>query len=159
VKHFEYGSYPVHPLVRYLDRTPLIRAKSFHFFALPSELRKYLIDIQNARETRRIKTPRPLIVWEPSPEACYPGFLQSYLELMPSVDVFSPSHMELAKLTGNEVHDGRVNREAVEKQAKRFVDAGIGNSGPEGRGVVVIRCGAGGCFFLKQSGDSGWLRS
>lgn len=45
-------------------------------------------------------------------------------------------------------HGDKVDQKAVEEHAQLFLDQGIGN---EGKGAVVVRCGAVGCFVLSRT--------
>lgn len=86
--------------------------------------------------------PPPLFIWEPVPDLCTKEELENTLKALKHVDVISPNHEELAAMFG-EPCDGQVHRPAVEALAQRLLDSSIG---ADGKGAVVVRSGASGCF-------------
>ena len=95
---------------------------------------------------------RPLVIWEPAPLACKAENLQSCLDAAALVDVFSPNHIELARL----FQDSAVSPDKfeIERLALKILDSGVG---PEGNGVVVIRAGENGCFVQSRGLARKWI--
>lgn len=95
----------------------------------------------------------PVVIWEPHAKSCLPDTLQAHLEAAKLVDVFSPNHEELAGF----FEDGTSNtieNQAIERQAKVFLDAGIG---PSGEGCMLVRCAEKGCLITIRGNESVWL--
>ncbi len=134
----------------------LLGARSFHFLCLPSEVKRNCAVLGNLRCARGFGHHRPLIVWEPACAACEPDNLKNVLDVLPLVDVFSPSHEELIDLTiGKSKLLSNFSHELIQKQAGIFTKAGIG---PHRNGLIVVRCGPYGCFYMKSEKEMGWVR-
>lgn len=62
-----------------------------------------------------------------------------------SIDVLSPNHMELSNFFAEE-HESRFSRDRVVRQARVFVDSGVG----AGKGCAVIRCAEHGAVVMSR---------
>ncbi|KAI0433134.1 hypothetical protein F5Y09DRAFT_352185 [Xylaria sp. FL1042] len=101
------------------------------------------------------KAERPYILWEPT-GIFGTHTLEEFLEVMPLVDVFSPSHDEFIDLVVG--RGGCVvpfDPRTIQIQARKFVEAGIG---PNRDGLIIVRCGVHGCFWMKSESEKGWVR-
>ncbi|KAI1305042.1 Ribokinase-like protein [Xylaria venustula] len=143
------------PRIWDLDHSDLLGARSFHFASLPNELRQQLSNLDYLRRQNGLFHER-LIAWEPASEACNRTHLDDILRMMPLVDIFSPSHDELINMTVN--HNGPpwpFSPQTIQEQSRRFIEAGIG---PRGKGVLIVRCGLHGYFYMKSENEKGWAR-
>lgn len=131
------------------DLTPeLLSAKSFHLICSASRT----IDLVNGiidrrREHLGANAGSPLFIWEPVPDLCTPEELARTYAALKYVDVVSPNHDELAAMAGFQ-HGDHVDQKAVEDHAQLFLDQGIGL---EGKGAIIVRCGAVGCFVISRT--------
>ena len=98
-------------------------------------------------------TQRPLIVWEPKPSSCTPDNQDAFFRAVRVVDIFSPNHIELAKIFGNSRAE-IFNREALNSHAAELVTSGIS---PSNEGAVVIRAGEQGCSVKSASQPTKWI--
>lgn len=131
------------------DLTPeLLGARSFHLICSAGRCIDQVRGIQNLRKEHFGEPPqRALFIWEPVPDLCTLEELAHIYKALEHVDVVSPNHDELAAMVGFQ-HGSQVDQEAVEQHAQQFLDKGIGR---EGKGAVVVRCGAVGCFVLSRT--------
>jgi len=97
----------------------------------------------------------PLIVWEPRPSSCTLENWEAFFEAVKMVDVFSPNHIEFAKIFGASLPE-LLDKPVLESYASEFVRSGIGKSG---QGVVVIRAGAEGCLVAAENQVAQWIPS
>jgi hypothetical protein len=88
-----------------------------------------------------------LIIWEPAPLSCQNENLSSFLSAAKIVDVFSPNHLELLRIFGEQPLDP-FSKAQVENLARIFYDSGVG---PGGTGTVVIRAGEHGALTLSPN--------
>ncbi|KAI1424192.1 Ribokinase-like protein [Xylaria sp. FL1777] len=154
-KSISYLSETLQPSVPDLEGTLLLGARAFHFAALPSEMKNHSIRLNYRRRARGFGQNRPLIVWEPAPVACEQNDIADFFHVLPLVDVFSPSHEELISLTiGQSELLIPFSHRLIQELALRFVDVGIG---PDGDGLIIVRCGSHGCFYMKSAKDKGWV--
>ncbi|KAJ5757520.1 uncharacterized protein N7511_006214 [Penicillium nucicola] len=129
----------------------ILSSKIYHFLATPEDIKNYTSCILTTRKQFGIKD-RPLIVWEPAPLACNPGNLQPCLEAARLVDVFSPNHIELARLfPGSSAFP---DKREIERLGMKVLESGVG---PDGRGVVVIRAGENGCLVQSRVLAPRWI--
>lgn len=136
-----------------LEGTSLLKSKCFHILALPEEVIRQVTLISRLRAREGLRE-RPLIVWEPAPSGCDVGNLGAHMKACKVVDVFSPNHLELRKLVeGDHKAAKGLSRAAVEIQAKKFLDGGVGRTG---EGLVVVRAGEHGSLTLSEAGPQ-WL--
>ncbi|KAI3325393.1 Ribokinase-like protein [Xylariaceae sp. AK1471] len=131
-KTFKFLTPIVAPDIPDLCSTPLLSAKSFHFLASPAEIKEYVEVLLRLRDIGGIPE-RPLITWEPAPNTCIPDKLLSHFEIGPA--------------TG-------FRRSQVERHALGFIQAGIG---PKQDGLIVVRCGKHGCFYLTSQKEKRWV--
>ncbi|KAJ5674674.1 uncharacterized protein N7477_004608 [Penicillium maclennaniae] len=96
---------------------------------------------------------RPLIIWEPSPLFCGPNNLQECLEAASMVDVFSPNHIELAKLFSVPLYAESI-QESIENLAARVVQHGVG---ADRQGTVIVRAGEHGCLVGAWGHSPKWF--
>lgn len=136
------------------DLTPeLLKSKSFHLICNPSRCIDQVNGIlDRRRDALGADLPRPYFIWEPVPDLCTAEELQNTMTALKYVDVVSPNHEELAALFGLSSED-KVQTSMVEDLAGRFLESGIG---PNGKGAVVVRASASGCF-VGSSTTRQWL--
>ncbi|KAF9691875.1 hypothetical protein EKO04_009863 [Ascochyta lentis] len=158
-KTFEYTTPPIRATPDHLSNTPLLRARTFHFFGRPEEILAQVPELLHLRHCHDPSLPRPLIVWEPLPSSCHPSALTTFLSACKLVDVFSPNHLELAALFNDAESRGKPTPfpevaptlPHLTSLGAVFVDAGIG---PHSSGTVVVRAGADGAFALAKSASA-----
>ncbi|KAH9826078.1 pfkB family carbohydrate kinase [Teratosphaeria destructans] len=130
------------------DLTPeLLASRSFHLICSPLRCVQMVERIHVRRqEAFGGGLGDPVIIWEPVPDLCTPGELPNTFQALKHVDVVSPNHEELGSLFGYK-HGSGVDREAVEEQAAELCQA---FPAERTSGVVVVRCGAVGCYVLPK---------
>ncbi|KAJ5312605.1 hypothetical protein N7508_003435 [Penicillium antarcticum] len=129
----------------------LLSSKIYHYLATPAGMKTRISNIRTLRTILSTKG-RPLLIWEPAPLACKAEHLQSCLEAAGLVDVFSPNHIELARLFhGSSVSPDKAE---IERLALKILNSGVG---PEGNGVVVIRAGENGCLVQSRILAPRWI--
>ena len=151
-KAFKYLTPLLKILPSHLDHTPLLRSRSFHVLADPPELVSTVSELLLYRSRGGIAQ-RPLIVSEPLPSSCIPENYHAFLEAINHVDIFSPNHVEIAQLFGNE-HPEVFNKPALENYATIFLTSGIG---PSRCGAIVIRAAEYGCLITSTHQLPTWL--
>ncbi|KAJ5102698.1 hypothetical protein N7532_003227 [Penicillium argentinense] len=80
------------------------------------------------------------------------GNVQNFVEAAGLVDVFSPNHIELARIFGEAV--GSLFKGKIEQLALKIVARDVGQ---EGKGAVIIRAGEHGCLIAKKNMSPLWL--
>ncbi|KAF2735752.1 pfkB family kinase [Polyplosphaeria fusca] len=151
-KQFRYTTPPLKAAPKDLVGTQLLHAKAVHFFATPHEIEAQVPELLRLRHEQGV-VERPLIVWEPFPAACQPSNRQAFLDACKIVDVFSPNHLELLGLFGEETAESR-KLEQLEGLGTDIVDSSIG---PEGQGTLVIRAGENGCLVSSPTTRPTWF--
>src|SRR4051794_11950590 len=148
-KKFKYTT-PVLTMQEY-QSTALLSPKVYHYLATPEDMKTRISNILALRTQIGIQD-RPLLIWEPAPLACKAETLQTCLEAAALVDVFSPNHIELARL----FQDSPISPDKfeIERLALKILDSGVG---PEGNGVVVIRAGENGCLVQSRGLARKWI--
>lgn len=136
----------------HLRDTRLLASQGFHFFVDPAQIVEQINQLGNLRKAAGITT-RPIVVWEPKAYSCIPESLQAFVEAMRVVDVFSPNHIELARVVGKNV-PLIANEKFFEDLCAPFFTSQESKSNREG--ALVIRAGEHGCFLKRQSEQS-WL--
>lgn len=96
---------------------------------------------------------RPLLIWEPAPLSCENDHLTSFFTAIKLVDVFSPNHLELFRIFG-ENPSTPFSRSQVEDLAKRFLGAEVG---PDRSGTIIVRAGEYGSMTLAADGVPHWI--
>lgn len=91
-------------------------------------------------------------MWEPFPAACRPENLDATIDACKLVDMFSPNHLEMMKLFGDE-SNGDFQPKLSEIQAQKFLDHSVG---PEGQGCIVIRAAEHGCLSASRASGLCW---
>ena len=136
----------------HLRGTSLLTSRSFHFFVDPSQIIEQTTQLQELRKAAGITT-RPTIVWEPKAYSCLPENLQAFVEAMRVVNVFSPNHIELARIVAKMVPP-IPNEQFFEELCAPFFAPQYTGSNPQG--VLVVRAGGQGCF-VKSHTEQKWL--
>ncbi|KAI0968334.1 Ribokinase-like protein [Xylaria arbuscula] len=155
-KVFTYLNEKLAPRVWDLDHTDLLGARSFHFLALPNQLTQQLSTLDFLRGKRGFYSQR-LITWEPASEACNQAHLIDILRTIHHVDIFSPSHDELINMTvGSDAVPDSFSPRIIQEQSERFIKSGIGH---RRKGIIIVRCGFNGIFYMKSEKEKGWARS
>lgn len=96
--------------------------------------------------------------FEPIPDRCIPEELNSLIEVLPHLAVFSPNHEEALSLLGmkdqyNEVSQSLSEKKSIlENVAERFLELGV-------KGLVVIRSGAMGSFSQRKGMKGCWVEA
>ena len=130
----------------------MLKSRSFHILADPTELIKLVTDLLSYRSSSGIAE-RPLIIWEPLPASCIPENHGAFLSAIKHADIFSPNHIEIAQLLGNP-NPEVLDKPALEPYATQFLTAGVG---PSGRGAIAIRAGEAGCLVASNHQRTTWL--
>ncbi|KAJ5147895.1 PfkB family kinase [Penicillium atrosanguineum] len=144
----EPGSASTRGLLEYRDTT----FGRIPLFSLAQDIKTRIANLYAMRQKEAISD-RPLIIWEPSPLFCNPNDLQECLEAASIVDVFSPNHIELARLFSVSLSAESVRRN-MEDLAARVLERGVG---PDSQGVVIIRAGEHGCYVSARGLSPKWL--
>ena len=144
-KTYRYIASPLAISPSSLELTPMLASASFHLFGSPETIIEQVPQLLALREAASIQA-SPIFVFEQGPLFYDATYLPAALEAAKMVDVFSPNHIELAKLCG-ELDESKLTGEFLEGLARRFVESGIGR---EGKGVIVVRAGERGCFFTSR---------
>ncbi|KAE8417498.1 putative PfkB family kinase [Aspergillus pseudocaelatus] len=135
-----------------LKNTPLLTSRAYHYLETPQNITTRLSSLLALREKAGAPE-RPFIIWEPAPFSCSVVNLQSCLDAVRMVDVFSPNHLELATLFGQS-RPVIADKDKIESQALRFLDSGVG---PDGKGTVIVRAGEHGCVIMARDMSPIWL--
>ena len=130
----------------------LLRSRGFHFFVDPSQIVEQANQLQQMRKAAGITTP-PILVWEPKAYSCVPENLSAFVEAMRSVDVFSPNHIELARVMRKEVPQIPDENFFEDLCAPFFASP---NDKLIPKGLVVVRAGDRGCFVRSYTARK-WL--
>lgn len=125
----------------------MLASKSFHIISSAARVGAMVTCINEKRKTYLGLGP-PLYAWEPVPDMCKTEELQTCLQVIAMVDVFSPNHLEAGQFYGKSVKEG--DRESIEQLAENFK-----RSMRQG-GLVIIRSGGSGCYVDCMS-HSQWL--
>ena len=124
-----------------------MESRGFHFFVDPTQIVEQTTQLRDLRNAAGITT-RPSMVWEPKAYSCVPENLPVFVEAMQSVDVFSPNHIELARIVKREV-PLILNENFFEDLCAPFFTPR--DDGVTIQGVLVIRAGDQGCFVKSQT--------
>lgn len=127
-------------------------SRAFHLFLDPTQIIEQTTQLQELRKAADITT-RPLFVWEPKAYSCVPENLQAFIEAMRVVNVFSPNHIELARITRKKVPP-KPNESFFQDLCAPFFSPQDGGYTPQG--VLVVRAGDQGCF-VKSHTQQKWL--
>ncbi|KAL5001880.1 Ribokinase-like protein [Aspergillus recurvatus] len=151
---FKYTTPILQTGVNSLKDTPLLTAKAYHFLESPPNIKSRVSELLALRRSSGI--PDPLIIWEPAPLSCDAENLQPCIEAAHTVSVFSPNHLELARLFGEPLSVALLDKEKIESLALRFLNANNG-VGPDRKGVVIVRAGEQGCLVCGRHIPPTWL--
>lgn len=136
----------------------MLQSQCFHFFGTAEYIQEQSSDIFTLRklvQSTEEEERRPILIWEPHAKSCRPDSLQTHLEAAKCVDVFSPNHEELANFF-DEPLEPAIDKGKIERQARLWVDSGIG---PSGDGCMLVRAADRGCLVMSRGGDPVWLPS
>ncbi|MCJ1309257.1 hypothetical protein MMC25_002915 [Agyrium rufum] len=110
------------------------------------ERKSYQRPIDNLTDFRKVAKPMdpPFFVWEPVPDSCVKSELQNVKAALKLVDVFSPNHLELAALFGEEERNIflKSELEMLRAQCNELLTDGFGKK----PSAVVVRRGDLGCY-------------
>ncbi|KAL9060155.1 MAG: hypothetical protein Q9162_000769 [Coniocarpon cinnabarinum] len=131
----------------------LLLSRSFHIISSPARCKNEIQGILE-RRAKASSTP-PVFLWEPAPDTCVPEELANCLDTLKHVQVVSPNHAELCSFFGKEgnLNSGEVDRAAIEQCSANWVQSGIG---PDGKGFLIVRAGATGCYLASKDTCS-WM--
>jgi hypothetical protein len=152
-KTFRYITPTLRIQTEQLNDQALFMAKTFHLFEWPQQLEERISDLFALRRQNGLIDQRPLIIWEPPPLSCEKEHLSFFLSAARLVDVFSPNHLELFCIFG-EQPSSPFNRMQVEDLAKKILDSGFG---PERTCCIVVRAGEHGSMTLATGGVPHWI--
>lgn len=93
------------------------------------------------------------MIWEPKAYSCVPGNLPAFVEAMRLVDVFSPNHIELARIARKEVPLIIDEIFFEDLCAPFFISQGNFSIS---QGILVVRAGDQGCFVKGHTAQR-WL--
>lgn len=135
----------------------MLQAKAFHFLANPEDLEKWRVELLSLRGPQNVEVSKnPSVVWEPAPMHCRKENRGAHLSACKLVDVFSPNHLELAKLFGDEDTSGPAfNRREIEKYARQCLEAN--GDGKEHSMIIVVRAGEHGAMTLSRTTECKWF--
>ena len=92
-------------------------------------------------------------MWEPRPPSCIPENYDAILEAVKLADVFSPNHIEIAQIFGNQSPEV-LDRSILEEYATKILASGVGQTNS---GTVIIRAGEAGCLVASTQRPFAWL--
>lgn len=144
--------------IKDLQGTEMLHSASFTFFGTAAYIEEQTVDMKRLRwrsERYADDAINPFVVWEPHAKSCRPDTLDAHLRACRSVGVFSPNHEELASFFC-EPSAASFDRSIVERQARTFIDSGIGSSDD---GCMLVRAANHGCLILSRQHEVVWLPS
>lgn len=134
----------------------MLLSTAFQFFGTAEYIEEQVTDIYKLREqAEQPASARPLIIWEPHAKSCQPKTLRAHQEAAEFADVFSPNHEELAGFF-DERTSTAFDPQVIERQAKSFLDVGVG---PSGDGCMLVRAAGHGCLVMSRGTPPTWLPS
>lgn len=151
-KSFKYTTPTLTVQPEHLRDIRLLTSSGFHFFVDPAQIVEQTMQLQELRKAAGITT-RPTVVWEPKAYSCAPENLPAFLEAMRVVNVFSPNHIELARIVRKNIPPV-LNESFFEDLCAPFFTPQ--NSGSTSQAVLVVRAGDQGCF-IKSHTEQKWL--
>lgn len=171
---FAYTTPPLQPTPSNLIGTPLLLATAFHLLAAPEVLGEYTAQLAALRSPslppsssdhdhdhdQSSVSPPALFVWEPAPFSCNRANLAGHLQAAKLVDVYSPNHEEFLSTFYEDTERQGLgfDRAAIEKQASRVLESGVGTyKTGTGEGVVIIRCAKHGSLVMSRSFPCQWF--
>ena len=134
----------------------LLRSQAFHLICTPTRCINLIDGILSERKqsfAHDESIGRPIIVWEPVPDACGPEELRQLIKALEYVDVVSPNHHELAALFAGKVKKARIesDMEQMKEQCDELFKQGFRSR----KGAVAVRCGENGCYL--RAGRNGFM--
>ncbi|KAK5124438.1 hypothetical protein LTR85_001655 [Meristemomyces frigidus] len=156
-KGFQRLTEPLPVTVTDLQGTKTLLSRAFHFFGTADYIEEQVRDLSDLRRQTKLHDAmeQPFIIWEPHAKSCVPENLRAHMDAAGLVNVFSPNHEELAAFFEGPPSDCS-DKQAIEKQARAFVDAGVGASGD---GCMVVRAAGNGCVVMSRGRQPVWLPS
>ncbi|KAL2849989.1 Ribokinase-like protein [Aspergillus pseudodeflectus] len=163
-KTFKYTTTPLHVSINSLKKTPLLSAKAFHFLESPQNITGRVSELLMSRSASSFEPDSPLIIWEPAPLSCKAENLAPCLQVLQGgiVDVFSPNHIELAALFGEETTPDIAKIESLalrmlNSRAAYGTDDGSDRRKRTNPQTIVIRAGEHGCLVCGHNLKPTWL--
>lgn len=153
-KSFRYLTEPLQPVPGGLPKR-MLSSKSFHMLRPPSQIVTDVGDLIQRRKAIGIDE-RPLVVWEPFPSFCRPENLDMHIDACKEVDVFSPNHLELLAVYGEESVDDRQIYSCTQKLLQATRTTGMSTSLDSL--AIVVRAGERGCLVADRQ-QMFWLPS
>ncbi|KAI0516902.1 Ribokinase-like protein [Xylaria bambusicola] len=153
-KYFKRQYKLLNPEIARLVDTEYLGAKCFHFLADAKRFTGTLYDLDGMRGLSEFHGERRLIIWEP-PDNPPCVEVVDYNYALSRADVFSPSHKELLAITDDAGASAKFRYKSIEKGARKCIKRGIG---PRRSGIIVVRCGQYGCFYMNGKNEKGWIR-
>ena len=134
-----------------------LMSKTYHIIGTPTRCIELVKGIMSRREAHinehlhlsADNSETPLVVWEPMEHCCRPSELPSVFEAMKFVDVFSPNDRELSALFKEDLDEGSIAPQDLQRYCKALLEQGFGSK----PGAVVIRMGEDGCFVASHTRD------
>ena len=136
----------------HLRDTCLLTARGFHFFVDPVQIIDQTTQLQELRAAAGV-TSRPIVVWEPKAHSCMPENMPAFVEAVQSVNIFSPNHIELARIVGRDVPPIIDESFFEDLCAPFFTSQKVGFTT---QGALIVRAGDQGCF-VKSHTEHKWL--
>ena len=151
-KAFRYTTPTLTIQPEHLRQTCLLGARSFHFFVDPTQIIEQTTRLLELRDARGLTT-RPIVIWEPKSYSCMPENLSAFVKAVQSVNIFSPNHIELARIVSKDVPP-MLDEDFFEDLCAPFFSSQT--VGSFSQGALVVRAGDQGCY-VKSHAEQKWL--
>ncbi|KAK4687000.1 hypothetical protein P7C73_g3117, partial [Tremellales sp. Uapishka_1] len=149
-RSFTYLVPPPQRSIAHLIHTPLYGARYLHLVESPERISTLLQEIKDPAHW----TPR--LIYEPHPLFCTASQVTHLERILPALTVLSPNHEELFSmysLPRLAIMDPQT-QPAIERLMRHLLDVGIG---PNGDGIIVVRCGRLGACVGTRRGGLRWI--
>ncbi|KAL2808053.1 Ribokinase-like protein [Aspergillus granulosus] len=165
-KTFRYTTTPLQVSIGSLENTPFLASKAFHFLESPQNINGRASELLASRSRSTDMLEPPLIIWEPAPLSCKAENLAPCLQALQSqtVDVFSPNHIELSALFGENPTSDKARIESLVLRIVASIDERRTSpptftpSEQEMKSLtILIRAGEHGCLVCTQNTKLTWL--
>ena len=143
-KAFQYITPTLTIQPEHLRDTYLLGARSFHFFVDPTQIIEQTTRLRELRDANGLTT-RPVVVWEPKSYSCMPENLSAFVKAVQSVNIFSPNHIELARIVSKDVPP-MLDENFFEDLCAPFFSSS----------QLIVRAGDQGCY-VKSHTKQKWL--
>ncbi|WVO18168.1 hypothetical protein L204_105871 [Cryptococcus depauperatus] len=152
-RYFQSVVKPPYRTMAEISASPLGKAEYLHIS--PPYSPEDVATLLTERETLSNEW-RPKIVYEPAPTACHPQQKDWLEKILPDIQVLSPNHEELFSFYG--ISPMPISSPALRPTVESLINyllhhVGIG---PDGQGIIVIRCGRLGACLGTKSGGLVW---